>query len=1472
MNSNSVSNPKSRTPNTNLKCSLTKIKPKTSKLNASVSFRLHDFNAYDKMVLETDTDIDDDPDPESESASRSGSGSSVTSSSSASSTESHKKSNSKFDNSKLKLKPKSNRVFHIQMFGMNELGKTCAITVTDYKPFFYAKLGEVSYPADLTRRFIAHLKSLVPDLEERECELVNHKKLYMFDAGKKHQFIKLVFKNLAAMKKARMLWYIVPAPIPTSAAPTSGQAQDKNKAADKMQQRIRTDARLNPRGLQFQGCTLTIYESNLPPLLRYFHIREISPSGWVSFPIRKATRITLSDLKQTTCDFEFTVCKDDLAALNTKEKAVPYKICSFDIEASSSHGDFPIPVKTCKKLAANIVDACACALLSGATTITREFLERLICIAYGQTEPLPSSAAECKIELIYPKARYADGRPVKCKLADLHRMCSEWLDTPIDEILSSESADQTQAKNQRIEQMFERMKARNDQDVDIDVDVDVDQGADQDDGAEVEEVEEVEIEEVDDVDVEADDVEVEAGDVKAMLPIKARTTTPSSTSSASSSTASSIKILDILHNPTLNRETKIGHVSDTLNAIFPPVEGDIVTFIGSTFVRHGEKAPYCNHCIVLDTCDVDKIANEVPNLVIECYKTEREVLLAWTRLIQRENPDIVVGYNIFGFDYEFMFRRALETRCEHKFLQLSRNKGEVCGKRDFKTGEFGIEETSIVIASGQHDLHFIKMPGRLQIDLYNYFRRDYNLSSYKLDFVSGYFIGDDVKRVEHFNVSASASASAYTKIYSANLSGLESGNYIVFEETNNSTDAYKDGAKFKVCECNGGEGWFTIEGREELNMAKHVRWGLAKDDVTPQDIFRMTREGPASRAIIAKYCIQDCNLVHHLLNKIDVLTGFIEMSKICSVPMSFLVMRGQGIKLTSYIAKKCRERDTLIPDLDKSGSNEGYEGAIVLPPKCGLYLDNPVVCVDYSSLYPSCIISESLSHDSKVWTKEYDLSGRLVRETGEKGAGEKDKSRAYRYDNLPNYDYVDITYDTYRWTRNARGKSEKSVSGTKVCRFAQFKDGTKPILPSILEELLAARKATRKQAEAQDDPFMANILDKRQLGYKVTANSLYGQCGAKTSTMYDVDVAAATTATGRKLLTYARRIVEEVYGDTQVQVRKSTATSTATTTRRDGEVEMETVHSRAEYVYGDTDSVFFTFNLHTMDGVPIVGRRALEMSIELGQQVGELASRYLKAPHAWTYEKTMMPFFLLRKKGYIGMLYEKNPNKGKRKSMGIVLKRRDNAPIVKDIYGGAIDILMTDQNVDTAIEYVRRSIRELVEERCPLDKLVITKSLRSTYKNPLQIAHKVLADRMGMRDPGNKPGSGDRIPFVYIHNETKGALQGERIETPDHIIKHRIKPDYAFYITNQIMKPVQQVFALGLEKMTAFKRRRGNYEDAVETLRSHFAEDAVKLEKKITDLRNKEVKEIIFEEYLRICENMKKRNQSITKFFGQVPK
>ena len=1568
------------------------------------SFRLFDFQVRDEV------------------AGTSGSGSSGSSSGSAA----HKQFS------------KDKKCFTMQMFGINEQGETACIIVRDYQPFFYVKVPE-AWGFEAKSHFIADLKKAVGKFSEDsiltdECKLLRRKALYGFDGGKDHKFLMLKFKNMAVMNKAKNLWY--------------------NRKGDEM--------RLHPHGYN----NTRIYEANIPPLLRYFHIKDISPSGWVKI---KGDPVETQTQKQTACRHEYHVGHKCVVPQPEKETLVPYKIMSFDIEASSSHGDFPIPVKTYKKLAANIVDAC----LKEPAAATKSEVQRMVRTAFH--DPLkgrPLFTLHDDIERIYTKTA-----PGTQQLMDA--MFERMWSTPIQALI--DEADPAALNVNTIESMFEKLKA----DAEAEANADADEDGD--------------------ADAEGND------DTKSVFTTNTWTKPSLIPPITIPSAVKDKSIADMLQSSALDRETKITHMNDALLAVFPPVEGDKVTFIGSTFLRYGEARPYLNHCLALGTCD------PVPGADIVSCKTERALLQAWTALVQREDPDIIIGYNIFGFDYNFMFHRAQENHVEDDFLKLSRNVDEFCGKRDFKTGRVSIEETSIALASGQYDLHYIAMPGRLQIDMYNYFRRDYNLTSYKLDYVGAYFIGDDVLRVEHH----AESDIEVTRIFSKNLTGLEVGNYIALEETGHSTDPYKDGQKFQVLAVNPEAGHFEIVGHETPDLKKHVRWGVSKDDVTPQDIFRMTNEGPGPRAVIAKYCIQDCNLVHHLMNKVDVITGYNEMAKICSVPISFLVIRGQGIKLTSYMAKKCREKNTLMPVIDKGPSGEGYEGAIVLPPKRGLYLDNPVACNDYSSLYPSSMISENLSHDSKVWTKEYDLDGRMVRETGEKDP----KTGQHVYDNLPGYGYVDVEYDTYRWKPNPRGKMEKHLSGKKVCRFAQFKDGTKAILPSILEELLAARKATRKLAEQQSDPFMANVLDKRQLAYKVTANSLYGQCGAKTSSFYEVDVAASTTATGRKLLTYAKRMVEEVYGDAECQTSK-----------------YGIVHTRAEYVYGDsvaaytpvyvrlggvidvcpiealaekygnpdnwtqckeegkqtkevcemlcgvetwsekgwtrlhrvirhalaphkkmmrivthtgivdvtddhslilangeeispknveigtkllhsalplpsvvtmstitveqarvmgvsfaadnnetkiiptsilngtrevresfwngmydadgdkdkngyirvdqknqisaacicllaqslgwktslntrsdkmdiyratmttrvqrkcpdsikkiitlpfpaeenmhvydlttdnhhfaagignmivhnTDSVFYTFNLTHTDGTPIRGKPALEITIELARQVGDMASAFLKAPHGWVYEKTLMPFGLLQKKRYFGILYETDPNKGKPKSMGIVLRRRDNAPIVKDVYGGLIDILTKQQDLEAAINFVRESLQSLVDERVPMDKLIITKSLRSTYKNPQQIAHKVLADRMGKRDPGNKPSSGDRIPFVYIHNADKKALQGERIETPDYIRAKRLKPNYSFYITNQIMKPVAQLFGLVLEQMSAFRRKKARFLEELESVRSNWMESEDKLQKKLDDLRFKEVKELVFDDYLRQADNLAKSNKSITEFF-----
>lgn len=1355
-----------------------------------MSFRLIDFNVYDCV-----------PDTNTHSSS-----SEADDSSSVASGESSSNSCGGGNRKGISASIDANE-FRIQMFGINEQGETCSIFVDDYHPFFYVKVGQ--HWTNATKS--AFIRDLKKNLKSRyyengilaeKCEIVEKRKLYGFDGGKNHKFVLVVFKNTTVMNRVKNLWFH------DIYTPRDG----KTRA-------------LKPDGYPFASTNTYIYEANIPPILRFFHIQKISPSGWVTFSTKKTRLI---DKYTTTCQYEYRLSFEDIIPQNEKETVVPYKICSFDIEASSSHGDFPIPVKSYKKLATNIVDAVLAKHAGGDEGVTDDELTHIIYTAfqysYQSRDKYPG------IENIYTKRRP--------KEADMVRLCRLVLSKELRHLIKHEVITQENT----IEQIFLQMAAT----------------AKEEAAAAKEATNGAAAANSDDDDESDNDGGGGGDDVDETIQPSSRggrtTAAAAATTSTSMTTADlSVKLTTLVNNPKHSREEKIKIISDTLGSIFPKVEGDKVTFIGSTFVKYGQNdnRPYLNNCIVLDTCDT--LRDEVPNSEIETYTTEADVLLAWTRLIQRENPDIIIGYNIFGFDYQFMFRRAVETGCYEEFLKLSRNSDEICANAggggggggfvnpntEITSDNVAIEQTKIALASGQYDLHFIKMTGRLQVDVYNYLRRDFNLSSYKLDDVSSYFIGDAVKSVEY------DPAADTTRVYSANLLGLEVGNYVKFEQTNHSTDLYKDGYKFKVITVSASAGSFTVQGCATPDMKTMVRWGLAKDDVSPQDIFRMTNEGPRERAVIAKYCIQDCNLVHHLMNKIDIITGYIEMAKICSVPISFLVMRGQGIKLTSYVAMKCREKNTLMPVIDKDRSESGYEGAIVLPPKCGLYLDNPVACNDYSSLYPSSMISENLSHDSKVWTKEYDLDGTLIRETGEA-----------EYDNLPGYKYVDITYDTYKWTRpksstKTAAAAVKVKCGTKVCRFAQFPEGEKGIMPAILEELLVARKTTRKLAEKQTDAFMANILDKRQLGYKVTANSLYGQCGAKTSTFYEVDVAASTTATGRKLLTYARRVVEEAYGNILLPTSHP---------------KYPIVQSNAEYIYGDTDSVFFTFNLATPEGAPIRGKDAIEITIELAKQVGEYSSKFLKSPHGWVYEKTICPFALLRKKGYVGVYYEQNPNKGKLKSMGIVLKRRDNAPIVKEIYGGIIDILMKEQNVDHAIAFLREKLQYMIDQKCPIEKLIITKSLRSDYKNPAQIAHKVLADRMGVRDPGNKPNTGDRIPYAYIHNDTKGALQGDKIEHPDYIHANKLQLNYSFYITNQIMKPVQQLFALVLEQLPAFQKKKGRFLDAVETVRSTI-DDPVKCEKKITEMRHNEVKSLLFDEYLVKADNLNKGNRAITDWF-----
>ena len=1271
---------------------------------------------------------------------------------------------------------KDNLQFIIQMFGINERGDTYCIYVNDYLPFFYIKVGDNW--DERTMRSFAYQLQFEKGLDKRfegslvSYELVDHYKLYGFSGGRKHKFMKLVFKNTVAMNKYKNLWY------------------EYNK--DKTSSEYRTR-----KNIRYNGVELELYESNIPPLLRYFHINNISPSGWVCF---KTNRVVSSDIKTTTCKYEYVCSLKNLIPQPEKETIVPYKICSFDIEASSSHGDFPIPIKTYKRFAANVVDIFIKQMRVLDSEMSKSLLKKMILSAFGMSK-------FDDIDLVYPKTEPSRN--------SIDKRTTILLDESINTVRNTKM-EEDNSYLLTIDGIFEQMKENQQY-----------TGTGEENGEEGTQMETSEY----------------TGPQYNKYVRKPKVKT-------------SATIIDILLNEEIERDEKIQIFNEIMTRLFPQLKGDEVTFIGSTFLTYGNKEPYLNHCLVVGSCD------DIPDVEVQCVKTEKDILVKWTDLIQRENPDIIIGYNIFGFDYEFMFRRAQENKCEKKFLLLSRKLDEICAKetRD-KPGEFNLEHTKIQIASGEYDLRYAQMTGRLQIDMYAYFRRDFNLSSYKLDDVAGQFISDSVKYV---NRSVHEKYGEVTELCSKNLMGLNVGDFIHIELTGFTTDYFNNGQKFKVVDIEYNKeithevkgkvqtnkyNVIIIQGYYELDNSKSIKWGMAKDDVTPQDIFRLSKGSSSDRAIVAKYCIQDCNLVHHLMNKIDVITGYVEMSRICSVPISFLVFRGQGIKLTSYVAKKCRDKDTLMPDLEKTKIAEGYEGAIVLPPKCSMYMDNPVACVDYSSLYPSSMISQNYSHDSKVWSKEYDLEGNLINVKGD-----RDSNGNFIYDNLPGYEYINIEFDTYRYIRKTPTSSaEKTKVGKMICRWAQLPDNQKSIMPSILEELLKARKDTRAMIKTEKDPFMQNILDKRQLGYKVTANSLYGQCGSRTSTFYEKDVAASTTATGRMMIIYAKRIVEEVYGNLIYDT-----------------ISQGKVRTKAEYVYGDTDSVFFTFNLEDAEtGEKIKGQRALELTIEIAQDAADLCTKYLKLPMKLEYEKTLMPFILLSKKRYVGMLYEEDPNKGYMKFMGLSIKRRDSCDYLKDVYGGILNILMHENNIENAIKFLDKSLNDLIEGNVSMDKLAITKALRGYYKNPNQIGHAVLAERIGKRDPGNKPKPGDRMKFVFIVNDKPKALMGDKIETTEFILENKLKIDYTHYITNQLMKPLQQLFGLALVQIWELQGKRSaikTYHKEIEKLEKEFPDTETFMKKKEKYCSAK-IKTLLFDNVLNKIYNQKHNIRTITSFF-----
>lgn len=592
----------------------------------------------------------------------------------------------------------------------------------------------------------------------------------------------------------------------------------------------------------------------------------------------------------------------------------------------------------------------------------------------------------------------------------------------------------------------------------------------------------------------------------------------------------------------------------------PTRPADKLTQIGTTVRMFNNPDYEVNHIITLKSCSR---FDDNPNTIVEACETEAEVIMAWQKFIRKIDPDIITGYNILGFDYNYLYERArmfgLVEEEEERFGYLGRLNIDSFEPVSFVRKKLlsTLTEKSLSSAAlGDNKMKMMTMIGRINIDLLNFVRRTQKFKSYKLDFVSTKLINGNINHCEIID-------NGLCKISVDNTLGLFKGGYFTINMKS------KIQLSHKVIFVADDENYFTLNGSkkfliEDLEEDKFIyvkedltslndekcRWGLAKDDVTPAQIFEYQNKSAKHRAIIAKYCVQDCRLCNVLMDKLCVIPNEIGMAQTCCVPLSFIFFRGQGIKVQSLVAGQCRKDNYLMPVREKDTSGCSYKGATVLNAKSGAHF-YPVACLDFASLYPCCMLSHNLCIESiitdPIMIEELDRQ----RENDELIPVRKTKyegDQFFFYANITDVPKMKFLKDRLiypcHWTDNGKFQCyyfvqphrEFDIDGNiiqddKGQDKIKFQD--RAILPRILRMLLDTRKATKKRMKKETDPFKKKILDGLQLAYKVTANSIYGATGASMGCISCKQVAGSVTTTGRNLLATSRDKILDYYKDSK---------------------------------------------------------------------------------------------------------------------------------------------------------------------------------------------------------------------------------------------------------------------------------------------------------------------------------------------------
>ena len=510
-----------------------------------------------------------------------------------------------------------------------------------------------------------------------------------------------------------------------------------------------------------------------------------------------------------------------------------------------------------------------------------------------------------------------------------------------------------------------------------------------------------------------------------------------------------------------------------------------------------------------------------------------------------------------------------------------------------------------------------------------------------------------------------------------------------------------------------------------------------------------------------------------LLKKYDIINRCCQFVKIYGIDFESILTRGSQYRVEGVLSKLAKSKNYTLLSASKQQllkqSPPKFTPIVIEPPKNFIF--NPVIVLDFQSLYPSIMIGYNICFSTCL--------GKLEDKKIDFGNDNNDKYKklgVYKY-NKNIYEMLKKDFEKSKFYNKDETNIEKQennfyeflkentfISPNRILYIKKnIKEG---LIPIILNELLLTRIMIKKSMKKyNENSTIYSFLNNRQLGIKGLANVIYGYTSAGFSgRMPNTDIGDTIVSLGRKIVTSSINYIENES------------------------------NYNCKVIYSDTDSMFISLY-----------NKSPEEAILIGKKIAMEITKRNPEPIKLQFEKVYCPLVFNSKKHYAGYKFEDENdvinNKVNLDTKGMENVRRDTCNAISKIIEKMIKILFEKRDLSIMKNYLYKSFDKIISGDIIFKDFIFSREVKfGKYRGENLPPSAQVANQLHQKDKNFYALYHQRVPYI-IYNNPNGEknLKNSVISIEEFFSNNNYTIYYDYYI-NLILKVIDRFLGpLGID-------------------------------------------------------------------------